>query len=146
MARDDFDASELLERLGEIRILNGQCVFVLQNKTPPEWNVVINSAGVKFFYTDGGDYTDGPRTINLGTGNNTSFFSNDPSKCVKQIFLACVVSAGSEAPVTMTWQDGAPPGQCLIKDSAALGPKSSVDEREIGKFSTRGFLELKRSF
>lgn len=95
------------------------------NNCPSSWGIVIAAAGVKFFYRDGTDYTDGPRVINLSSGQSATFTSNDSNKCVYQFFLAMTVTAPNQPPQNMTEQDGVPDGQCLVHESVTLGPKSN---------------------
>lgn len=104
------------------------------NNCPPAWGVVINSAGVKFFYRDGSDYTDGPRTINLSSGQSATFTSNDGNQCVFQFFAAMVVTIPNEGSKTFTNQDAAAEGQCLVHESVILGPQNNtVSSSAIGR-------------
>lgn len=121
---------------------NGRCTIILVNGCPPEWRVVILSGGVKFFYRDGTDHIDGPRPLNLGSGQSAAFFSNDANKCVHQFFLAMNVKAGDEDPITMTHQDGVEAGKCLLRMTITLGPKRVLSEVEIGKEGGIGLLEF----
>jgi len=119
------DLVKLVEELANRSLAGGsQAQITLINNCPSSWNVTIVSAGVKFFYRDGSDYTDGPRTINLTSGQSATFVSNDPEQCVYQFFLAMVVYIPKEGTKTLTFQDGVPEGECLIHESVILGPKA----------------------
>jgi hypothetical protein len=123
---------DLSKKLGKgPQILNGQAQITLLNNTPPAWKVTIVAGGVKFFYSDNSDYTDGPRSLGLGAGGSATFISNDASKCVKQFFLAMTVVAEGQAPANMTFQDGVGPGECLLHETVVLGPKSAVSEKDL---------------
>lgn len=131
---------------GDARILNGVAVVDLCNKTPANWGVTIVAAGVKFFYSDGTDYIDGPRNINLGAGGCANFQSNDNLKCVKQFLLAATVDVPNEGPANMTYQDGVGQGECLLHDGVDLGPKNVMSEQDRkGAQGNSSLLELKSS-
>jgi hypothetical protein len=76
------NVADLLGKLSA-KPLNGICEFVLKNAKPPDWKLVITQGGAKFFYSDGTDYTDGPKPLSLQSGDSYSFYSNDDKKCVK---------------------------------------------------------------
>ena len=119
-------AAELTSGLKQLAQAAGYVAQVtIINNCPPAWGVVIAAGGVKFFYRDGSDYTDGPRAINLSSGQSATFTSNDPNKCVGQFFAAMTVVVPNEPAQNMTNQDGVPEGQCLIHESVILGPKSA---------------------
>src|SRR5215469_4473928 len=116
------------------RTFNGVCQITLLNGCPADWNVVIVAAGVKFFYAQGGDFTDGPRDVNLYSGQSATFVSGDPAECVQGYALAATVATPDGAQ-NMPYTDSAPQGQCLIHETVTLGPQRSVpvsDKRNIG--------------
>ena len=116
----------------EFRILTGRCEVVVCNGTPPEWNVTILEAGVKFFYRDETDDTDGPRLIHLAPKNCTSFYSGSSDKCVKQVYAVLKVRVqGQPKDGLYEWRDGVPEGECLKKTEIMLKPKSSILESEV---------------
>ncbi|HTV54285.1 MAG TPA: hypothetical protein VMI06_05155 [Terriglobia bacterium] len=150
MAADLTTASEkLLKDLNSLKPRSRDsytCQITLINNCPSDWDVTILAAGVKFFYRDNTDYTDGPRNIDLRTGGSATFVSNSSEECTAQFFLAMTVQAGSEPPQNMTYQNGVPQDQCLLHESVILGPKSSVSESaHKAKKSIVDFLELRRS-
>lgn len=103
-----------------------QCQITIMNNCPAAWGVVIQSAGVKFFYRDNTDYTDGPRNVRLSSGQSATFVSNDANKCVYQYFAAMVVTVPGQGSQTFTTQDGVEDGKCLIHTTVVLGPKSET--------------------
>lgn len=137
---EKLKADDLLQLLAQPA--SGRCSIILVNGCPPEWRVVILSGGVKFFYRDGAEYIDGPRPLNLSSGQSAAFFSNDANKCVHQFFLAMNVKAGDEAPVTMTHQDGVEPGKCLLRMTITLGPKRVLSEVGVGREGGAALLEF----
>lgn len=122
-----------------------QCQITIVNNCPPSWGVVIVSAGVKFFYRDGTDYTDGPRNINLGSGGTATFVSNDASKCVYQYFLAMVVQVPNQGSQTFTDQGGVEEGKCLIHTSVTLGPKESVAAAQLSTVKLTDLLQITKA-
>lgn len=139
-----LQADDLLNSLSNIHTLNGTAQITLLNNCPPKWNVVILVAGIKFFYSDGTDYTDGPRSVMLSSGQSATFMSNDPEGCVQNYFVAMTVKAGNEEPKNMTYQDGVGPDECLLHTTLVLGPKNV---RAKGSRTSRvsDLLELKSS-
>jgi hypothetical protein len=123
---------DLVEKLRP-KPLNGICEFVLKNGTPPEWGVVITQGGAKFFYSDGTDYTDGPKSLNLRSGDSYSFYSDDASKCVKQVFLAINVYVPGEGEQTEQGStEMAEEGKCWTRLGLELGKRDIISEDEIG--------------
>jgi hypothetical protein len=129
-----------------MKLLNGVCTFVLANETPPEWEVTVIEGGAKFFNSDGTDYTDGPKALNVPSASSYTFASADPSKCVLQIFLAINVSVPGEAPQTMVYQtEMAPEGECWISQGVTLGQANAVAEGELTSSRRMPLLTLKPS-
>jgi hypothetical protein len=119
--------------LMEAEPLNGTCTFYLQNNCPSAWGVVIASAGVNFYYKDGTSETDGPRPVQLSSGQVASFRSTKPAGCVKRSFLAMTVVIPGEGAKQMTHSsEDAGEGQCFLQDGIQLGPKSTVAETDLG--------------
>jgi hypothetical protein len=141
----DAGVSDLIEKLaGGSR--NGTCEFVLANDCPSSWGVVIVAGGVRFFNSDGTDFTDGPKQINLTSGNSYSFHSADPEKCVKQNFLAMTVYVPGEGAQNMTWQGPfAGEGECWIRDGVILGPANSIRKDQLGARGRHVTLQLRRA-
>jgi hypothetical protein len=119
-----LDAKELIRAL-DVSVLATTCQITLANNCPSGWRVVIIAAGVKFFYDDGSDTTDGPRSVMLQSGQTATFVGKSAG-CVQQFVLAMTVKAGDEDPQTMTYQDGVDPQHCLTHMTVALGPKSMI--------------------
>jgi len=138
---------DLKERLAQgikPRLLNGTCEFDVCNDTPPEWNVTIVEGGARFFNSDGTDYTDGPRAINVPTGTCAPFNSVDNTKCVKQVFLAVNVSVPGEEPQTFTYQtEMSPEGQCWTRQGVVLGQNNLVREGGVGPRTLASQLVLR---
>lgn len=123
---------------------NPRCVVTIKNSTPCAWEVTILSGGVKFFYRNNKDYTDGPRPINLGcNGASTQFQSHDPNQCVFQIFAAIVVQVKGEEPKTYTARDDAGEGKCLYHISYDLGPTATLDLADGRRVSAYDLISLK---
>jgi hypothetical protein len=125
-----LDTSDLLEKLAKVIILNGTCQITLVNATPPNWGVVIVSGGVKFFYRDGTDFTDGPKTLSLGFGQSAIFASDEPDGCVFEFCIAFNVRIGGDQQ-TFTHQDGVGHEGCLQHESVTLGPKAVTEARNL---------------
>ena len=143
MTEHSRDLVASVERLAQATGYIAQVTVV--NNCPSSWGVVIAAAGVKFFYRDGTDYTDGPRAINLSSGQSATFTSNDSSKCVFQFFLAMTVTVPNEPPQNMTNQDGVPDGQCLVHESVTLGPKSASVPTSAKRVLVSDLLKLAKS-
>ncbi|MBK9374272.1 MAG: hypothetical protein IPN03_11215 [Holophagales bacterium] len=142
-----LEAPELVagvERLAQAAPTGYQAQITLINNCPSSWGVVIVSAGVKFFYRSGADYTDGPRNVHLSSGQSATFVSNDPNQCVFQYFLAAVVTVPNEPPKTLTNQDGVGPGECVVHCSLVLGPKQSVGEATLAALGLLHRVELSK--
>ena len=141
-----IDADSLLAQLETLRPAQAargyQCQITLINNCPPAWGVVIVAAGVKFFYRDGSDYTDGPRNVNLSSGQSATFVSDDAQKCVYQYFLAMTVTVPGEGAQNMTNQGSAGEGECLIHTSVTLGPKSAIAQNDLKRGSIIDVLTL----
>ena len=122
----------------------GNCQITLHNNTPAHWGVLIIKAGVKFFYRDGSDYTDGPRDVSLTTGQTATFISDDPKKCVFGFFVGMVVhTRGEREPATFTFQDQVEkPDECLIHETVALAPEKSVSVTTIQEIGTLDRLSI----
>jgi hypothetical protein len=125
---------------GQTSATNGVCTLELCNRTPSNWDVTIVEAGVVFAYSGGGTFNDGPYTINLRTGNCFTFRSNDPTRCVNEVFLSTKVRAGNEERL-LNHIETAKPGECFIHIPVSLGPKSSIAESDLS--STEPRVELK---
>jgi hypothetical protein len=83
---------------GTISQSPGICKIVVVNNTQPQWNVAILAMGCKFFFTDGTDFQDGPVAGNWGANADYSLSTNDPTKCVKGIFLTIAAQAAGQPP------------------------------------------------
>ena len=121
------------------------CQITVTNACPAEWGVIVLVAGCKFFFSDGTEYTDGPRTLDLAAGQSATFVSNRPESCVHQFFLALSVKAGDEPAQAMTEQDGVPDGQCVLHESVTLLPKRRVSTDVLARRDIAGMIELRRS-
>lgn len=141
------DEESLLSRIGKATPFEGRCTITVANGTPADWGVTIEQAGCKFFYDGGTDYQDGPVNVGLSSGNSYQFESNDPGKCVQQVFVAMMVAAPGENPQTFTWRDGVDAQHCMISDGVTLAPKNSVAHGmgKSGKIDLKDFLEVRRN-
>lgn len=129
-----------------VKILNGRCEFELENATPSGWQATILEAGVKFFYRDGTDDTDGPRRINLQSGQKASFFSRQSSKCVYQVFAVIKVHVqGEPNDATYTYRDDAGANQCFMKVPVRLGPKNVVAEADLSSGKWDAVFEVTKA-
>lgn len=144
MSGENLMGDDLVKALADVRIQNGTCQITLANNTPSSWGVTIVAAGVKFFYRNGTEYTDGPRNINLGSGGTATFISDDPDGCVFGIFVAMTVHVQGEGTQNMTYQDGVPDGECLLHMTVALGPASSVSEATLKDKSIHKRLSISK--
>ena len=126
----------LLEALSTMQAdpRNGTCTFYVQNNCPSGWGVVIAAAGVNFYYKDGTSETDGPRPVQLSSGQVASFHSTKPAGCVKHCYLAMTVVIPGEGAKQMTFtSEDAGEGQCYLQDGIQLGPKSLVAETALSR-------------
>jgi hypothetical protein len=139
--QDKFD--QLLLELNA-KPLNGTCEFILTNGTPPEWDVVIQEGGAKFFYSDGSDDIDGPKLIQLRSGGSYTFRSGHSNLCVKQVFLGITVRVPGEEDQTLTYAtEIAPEGQCWIRQGVELGKKAAISEQDIARTGRTRLLQIK---
>lgn len=131
----------LIEKNGSIRA--GLCRVIIRNQTPPNWNVRIISVGTKFFYRDGGDFTDGPHQVNVSSGGETSTQNNDPSKCVyqEQTFILAVIPG--QPPVTIPAIGNCPPDKCILQIAHNVVPKSNIAENDLLSEDISKFLECR---
>ncbi|TAU37813.1 hypothetical protein ELI44_32930 (plasmid) [Rhizobium ruizarguesonis] len=142
MADRSADSLDLLERM-KVGVLNGRCEFILLNDTPPEYRVRIVQGGAKFFNHDGTDFTDGPHNLNLDSGQQYSFYSNDSSQCVVQVFLAIEVNIPDEGDKTFTYTtEKAPEGRCKLRAGIKLGQQNTVSLKNLQKHGVFNVLEL----
>jgi hypothetical protein len=131
MAKIVLNVDDLMKRMSA-RIMNGTCEFVLRNSTPSNWRVRITEGGCKFFYSDGTSDIDGPKNLNLDSGDSYSFYSGDSTKCVKQCFLAITVNVPGEDDQTLTYtSEMAPDGECWLRNGVELGQKSAISEKDL---------------
>lgn len=142
-----MDDNKLVELVSAgVRILNGRCEFEIENGTPSGWQATILEVGVKFFYRDGTDDTDGPRRVNLQSGQKASFFSKKADQCVFQVFAAIKVHVqGEPNDATYTYRDDAGTGQCFIKVPVRLGPKNSVAETALADGKWDAIFEVTKA-
>lgn len=132
-----LESQDLLDALEKIHPLNGTCQITILNGTPPDWRVSIAAAGIKFFYSDGTDYTDGPRPINLGPNQTATFQSNKSNGCVVGYFAAVTIVVDGQSD-TKTDNYTEEPNKCLAHATIRLGPAtSSVSEVDLGKPLTK---------
>lgn len=107
--REDVREIEVLLR--EAKTSSGDTAQVtIQSAYPPDWHVMIELAGVKFFYRDGSDYTGGPHEGDLGSGGIATFTSDVAEKCVYQFFVALQLKVSGENSQPLTWQNSVPAG------------------------------------
>ena len=131
-----MENQKLLEALSTLQAepRNGTCTFYVQNNCPSGWGVVIAAAGVNFYYKDGSSETDGPRPVQLSSGQVASFHSAKPAGCVKHCYLAMTVVVPGEGAKQMFFtSEDAGEGQCYLQDGIQLGPKSLVAEADLGQ-------------
>jgi hypothetical protein len=147
MPYDVLDTTrELIERAGRLhRRTTSFCQITVTNACPTEWGVVILVGGCKFFFSDDTEYTDGPKALDLRSGESATFITNKPEECVHQFFLALSVKAGDEPAQSLTKQEGVPEGQCLLHESITLGPKQRVAADALARREIYSLLELRRA-
>lgn len=126
----EMDTKSLLKALNDLKAVGHIAQITLLNNTPSDWDAIVIAAGVKFFYQDGTDFTDGPREVNLSAGATATFMSNKPNGCVQGFALAATVQVGNESPQNITFADTTKPDECLIHETVALGPKSVVRQAD----------------
>ena len=146
MPYDVLDTTrELIERAGRLRKRSTAfCQITVTNACPPEWGVVILVGGCKFFFSDDSDYTDGPKALDLRSGESATFVSNRPEDCVHQFFLALSVKAGDEPAQALTDQHGVPDGHCVLHETLAVGPKRHVTSEALARRDIYSLIELRR--
>lgn len=120
------------------------CQITVTNDCPEDWGVVILVGGCRFFFTDDTDYTDGPKTLDLASGESATFTCDKAEGCVHQFFLALSVKAGDEPAQSLTAQECAPDGECLLRDAVVLGVKQSVAADVLASKDLYSLLELER--
>jgi hypothetical protein len=126
-------ADDLIEKLGVLKPRDSYtCEITVENDCPSDWDVNIIAAGCKFFYSDGTDYTDPARQIDLHSGGTATFISNSSTKCVMQFVLAMTVQARSDPAQNMVYQDGAAAGQCLLHETRLLTNRPATGRRSGG--------------
>ncbi|MEO9903964.1 hypothetical protein [Nisaea sp.] len=134
------DAEDLLEALRKRAFLSEEkAKLVLTNNAPAKWNTMIVAAGVKFFFRDGTNFTDGPRELQLPTGDRTVFSGNDPRGCVFQYVVATLVIVDDDIPEIITYRDGMAPGQCMQRATISLQLPTTISESSLasGRKSAR---------
>lgn len=139
----DGSDTDLIKATQEVQILNGHCVVVVELGRVGI-NAMIASAGVKFFYSDGTDYTDGPRNVNIPEGGNAAFYSDDGAKCVKQWYCVMVATAPNYKPYTFETRDAANEGECIISAVTGLDPKLTISEVSLGDSSLESYLQVSK--
>lgn len=149
MPYDVLDTTrELIERAERKRAQTAQpvsyCQITVTNACPAEWGVVILVGGCKFFFSDGTDDTDGPKTIDLQAGQSATFACDLPESCVHQFFLALSVKAGDAPAQPMIEQDGVPDGECLLHQTITLVPKRRVAADALARRDLASMIELRR--
>lgn len=136
-----MDDQALVAALGQLENenRNGTCRFYLKNDCPQGWGVTIAVAGVNFYYKDGSSETDGPRAVQLTSGQSAVFASSKPAGCVKRSFLAMTVVVDGEGSQNMThMSDDAGSNECYLQDGIILGPTNRVQEDQLD--ASRGAL------
>jgi hypothetical protein len=134
----------LLDALkGRVHPLNSACKITLVNRTPLEWNVKIAAAGLRFIFADEGGYTDGPRGVELRSGDTAAFTSNKPSGCVSAYVLALSAEIPGEGIKNYTYPYAEEPGMCVTHHTVSLGPISALSEEDIKKIGLSTRLELR---
>lgn len=130
-------SADLLDGMRDMQEV-GNCQVTIINATPSSWKVTIVSAGVKFFYRDGTDYIDGPRNINLSSGQSATFISDDPDACVFGELTAITVDVEGEG--TQTFTDSyqvEEDDECLLHYSLTLGPAATAKADVLGKLNVK---------
>ena len=106
----------------------------IKNRMPPRYKVVIQIGGVKFQYLSGGSYQDGPRDINLYSGHDETFYSNDTGECCEAMICVVYVTSPylSGGGQTMQGVIGRKdPTTCLVSGEFTIALKDSVTEEEL---------------
>jgi hypothetical protein len=120
------------------------CHVHISNQCPADWGVTLIQAGVKYFYQDQNgniikDETQ-QRNINVTTGHSTDFFSQDPSGCVQQAFIAIIaawVENGQTQTKTLTDQPTTDAGHCLTFIPEVVGKQRLLAHGAIMKIADR---------
>lgn len=146
MPYDVLDTTrELIERAGRTpKKSSSFCQVTVTNACPPEWGVVVQVGGCKFFFSDDSDYTDGPKALDLRAGESATFVTSRPEECVHQYFMALSVKAGDEPAQPLTVEESVPAGQCLLHEAVTLGPKQRVPSDALARRDVYSMLELRR--
>ena len=147
MPYDVMDTTrELIERAGRLhKRATSFCQITVTNACPPEWGVIILVGGCKFFFSDDTDQSDGPKNLDLRSGESATFITDRPEECVHQFFLALSVKAGDEPAQSLTKQEGVPEGQCLLHETVILRPKQHVAADALARRDLYSLLELRRA-
>jgi hypothetical protein len=106
------------------------------NQTPSGWNAVIRGAGATFNYTQGPPDVVQKNEINLGSGGSIDIVA-PKTNCATFIRVAAAVQVETEPPQVFVQDIHANAGECLLRVSFILAPKSSVSQK-----SQRGTLDV----
>ena len=144
MEQRNLNADDLVAQLTQANRKSLLCQVTITNETPPEWGVRIGEMGVKFFYRDGTDYTDGPRMINIESGKSAIFRSHDRNRCVHGVFVVARVHIPNEKPEEFiyTYQE-VDEKKCIVHLPLTFGEKTSVSQDIIDSDSILGYFEFR---
>ncbi len=137
------NADDLKSLMGQTLTGPGLCRVIVRNQTPPAWGLRIIQIGTKFFYRDGSEFVDGPHSVNISSGGETSTQNNDPNKCVyqEQTFIQVIVPG--QPPAILQAIGTCPADQCLLQIAHNLVPKPTVKIVQMNSKNIEDFLEIK---
>ncbi len=146
MPYDVLDTTrELIEQAGRRRKkATPYCQITVANACPVEWGVVVLVGGCKFFFGDDTDYIDGPKALDLHSGESATFVTDRPEECVHQFFLALSVKVGDEPAQSLIEEGSVPDGECLLHETIVLGVKQSVAADAFARKDLYSLLRLRR--
>ena len=129
MSNPEMDVNDLFAAFQQGSDQGGLCDVKITNGTPPEWNATIIEVGAKFFYRDGSDFTDGPKSVNLGVNDSVILSSDDPSRCVHGVYVLVRVHIPGDDPQLFPHTEQAEKG-CLLHVPLTLGKKDPTSDSE----------------
>jgi hypothetical protein len=144
--KEQKSSDQMEKSLSAIAAGPGQlCRVILRNACPPEWNLLIIAGGCKFFYRDGTEYQDGPHALKLASGQETSFSSNDPSKCVGSEMTVCTVKVPDQPAQNLAGSGDCPANECLLGITHTVAPKRSISKDALKKGKLTDLCEIRET-
>lgn len=107
-----------------------QCTLIFRNDTDPSWNVVITQIGGRFWYQDSNGATvgdwHGTKNVHISSGQQDTFISNDPSKCVRENFGGMTVYVPGDGERSFGSNSPGDAQHCQLQCAYALGRRVAI--------------------